>query len=60
MSTLGSLGGWVSPIVTGYVAARFRWTYALDLAAIITMFSGLAWFFIDADRPILSSEQLTL
>jgi dipeptide/tripeptide permease len=58
MSTLGSLGGWVSPIVTGYVAARFGWTYALDLAAGITLLSGIAWFFINADEPILSGELL--
>ncbi len=55
MSTLGSLGGWVSPVLTGYVAARFGWTYALDLAAGITLVSGLAWFFIDAEQSILSS-----
>jgi len=58
MSTFGSLGGWVSPVLTGHVAAKFGWTYALDLAAVITIISGLAWFFIDADRPILSNESL--
>jgi ACS family glucarate transporter-like MFS transporter len=58
MSTFGSLGGWISPVLTGYVAAKLGWTYALDLAAAITMISGLAWFFIDADRNILSSESL--
>jgi ACS family glucarate transporter-like MFS transporter len=58
MSTFGSLGGWISPVLTGYVAAKLGWTYALDLAAAITIISGLAWFFIDADRPILSNESL--
>jgi ACS family glucarate transporter-like MFS transporter len=58
MSTFGSLGGWISPVLTGYVAAKLGWTYALDLAAAITIISGLAWFFIDADRHILSSESL--
>ena len=56
MSTFGSLGGWVSPVLTGYVAAKLGWTYALDLAAAITIASGLAWFFVDADRPILPAE----
>jgi ACS family glucarate transporter-like MFS transporter len=56
MSTFGSLGGWVSPVLTGYVAARVGWTYALNLAAAITIASGLAWFFVDADRPILPAE----
>ncbi len=56
MSTFGSLGGWISPVLTGYVAARLGWTYALNLAAAITVLSGLAWFFIDADTPILPNE----
>jgi ACS family glucarate transporter-like MFS transporter len=56
MSTFGSLGGWLSPVLTGYVAARFGWTHALNLAATITIISGMAWFFIDADRPIMSPE----
>jgi ACS family glucarate transporter-like MFS transporter len=59
MSTFGSLGGWISPVLTGYVAAKLGWTYALDLAALITVSSGFAWFFIDADRPILPAESLT-
>ncbi|MEQ1473166.1 MAG: MFS transporter [Candidatus Acidiferrum sp.] len=56
MSTFGSLGGWISPVLTGYVAAQLGWTYALNLAAAITVLSGLAWFFIDADRPILPND----
>jgi MFS transporter, ACS family, glucarate transporter len=56
MSTFGSLGGWLSPVLTGYVAARFGWTHALDLAATITLISGMAWFFIDAERPIMAPE----
>lgn len=59
MSTFGSLGGWLSPVLTGYVAAKLGWTYALDLAAAITVLSGLAWFFIDAERSILPVESLT-
>ncbi len=59
MSTFGSLGGWISPVLTGYVAAKLGWNYALDLAAAITVLSGLAWFFIDSDRPILSTESFT-
>jgi MFS family permease len=58
MSTFGSLGGWISPVLTGYLAAKLGWTYALDLAAAITIISGLAWFFVDADKPILSNESL--
>jgi ACS family glucarate transporter-like MFS transporter len=58
MSTFGSLGGWVSPVLTGYVAAKFGWSAALNLAAVITIVSGLAWFFVDADRPITANEPL--
>lgn len=58
MSTFGSLGGWVSPVLTGYVAAKFGWTAALNLAAAITTLSGLAWFFIDADQPITPADSL--
>jgi len=48
MNTCGSLGGWISPIVTGYIAASFGWTRALDVAALITVVSGLLWFLVDA------------
>jgi ACS family glucarate transporter-like MFS transporter len=58
MSTFGSLGGWVSPVLTGYVAAKFGWTAALNLAAAITIVSGLAWFFVDAEQTITSAETL--
>jgi dipeptide/tripeptide permease len=48
MNTCGSLGGWISPIVTGYIAASFGWTRALDVAALVTLVSGLLWFLVDA------------
>jgi hypothetical protein len=40
------------------VAAKFGWVPALNLAAAITIVSGLAWFFVDADRPITADEPL--
>jgi len=52
MATFGSLGGAASPVVTALIATRFGWSYALDFAALVTLISGLAWFFIDADRII--------
>lgn len=52
MTTLGSLGGWVSPIVTAFIASRFGWSYALDFAGLITLMSGFAWFLIRADQQI--------
>jgi ACS family glucarate transporter-like MFS transporter len=52
MATFGSLGGAASPVVTAFIATRLGWSYALDFAALVTVVSGLAWFFIDAGRAI--------
>jgi ACS family glucarate transporter-like MFS transporter len=52
MATFGSLGGAASPVVTAFIATRFGWSYALDFGALVTLISGLAWFFIDASRAI--------
>jgi len=48
MATFGSLGGAASPVVTVFIADKLGWSYALDFAALVTVISGLAWFFIDA------------
>jgi MFS family permease len=50
MTTFGSLGGWLSPVVTGAIAARFGWSWGLDFAALVTVISGLAWFLVDAEK----------
>jgi len=52
MATFGSLGGAASPVATAFIATRLGWSYALDFAALVTVVSGLAWFFIDAGRAI--------
>jgi len=52
MATFGSLGGAASPVVTVFIATKFGWSYALDFAALVTVVSGLAWFFIDAGSSI--------
>ncbi len=52
MTTFGSLGGWLSPIVTAAIATRFGWSYGLDFAAFVTLISGLAWFLIDANQRL--------
>jgi MFS transporter, ACS family, glucarate transporter len=52
MATFGSLGGAASPVVTALIATKLGWSYALDFAALVTVVSGLAWFFIDAGRTI--------
>ena len=50
ITTFGSLRGWLSPVVTGAIAARFGWIYGLDFAALVTAVSGLAWFLVDAGK----------
>ncbi|HET6143520.1 MAG TPA: MFS transporter [Candidatus Acidoferrales bacterium] len=52
MATFGSLGGAASPVVTAFIATKFGWTQALDFAALVTLVSGAAWFFIDASKLI--------
>jgi ACS family glucarate transporter-like MFS transporter len=52
MATFGSLGGAASPVVTAMIATKLGWSAALNFAAVITVISGVAWFFIDADRMI--------
>jgi len=58
MNTFGNLGGWLSPIVTAYVAAKFGWTIALSLAAIVTVGSGLCWFGVDTRNSVVASSSL--
>lgn len=50
MNTFGNLGGWLSPIVTAYVAQRYGWNRALDCAAAVSILSGLLFQFVQADR----------
>jgi MFS transporter, ACS family, glucarate transporter len=52
MATFGSLGGAASPVVTVLIATKFGWSRALDFAALVTLASGAAWFFIDAGGSI--------
>jgi ACS family glucarate transporter-like MFS transporter len=57
MNTCGNFGGWLSPIVTAYVAAKFGWTFALSLAAVVTVGSGLCWLGVDTNNSVVASEQ---
>jgi ACS family glucarate transporter-like MFS transporter len=52
MNTLGSVGGAISSTVTAYIATQYNWTRALDLAAAVTVASGLLWFFVDAGKSL--------
>ena len=52
MNTFGNLGGWLSPIITAYIATKFGWNKAIDLAATVTLGSGLLFSFVRADLPL--------
>jgi len=52
MNTFGSIGGAFSSTITAYMAVHYGWSHALDLAAVITVFSGLIFTFVNADRSI--------
>jgi MFS transporter, ACS family, glucarate transporter len=52
MNTLGSIGGAISSTVTAYVAVHYNWSHSLDLAALITICSGLLFSFVNAGRSI--------
>jgi ACS family glucarate transporter-like MFS transporter len=52
MTTFGSLGGWISPVLTAKIASSFGWAHALDFAALVTAIGGLVWFFIDVSQSV--------
>lgn len=52
MNTFGNLGGWLSPIITSQVAARFGWRAALTVAALVTVASGLCWLMVDSTKTV--------
>jgi len=52
MNMFGNLGGWLSPIITAYVATRFGWEAALDLAAIVTIVGAVSFSLVTAGRSL--------
>ncbi|MGH9356363.1 MAG: MFS transporter [Terriglobia bacterium] len=52
MNTCGSLGGWLAPVVTAFVATHWGWTAAVDFAALVTAVSGLLWLIVDPNQSI--------
>lgn len=52
MNTFGSFGGWLAPIVTAFVATRWGWPRAIDVAALVTAMSGLLWIFANLRKGI--------
>ncbi|MGI9075515.1 MAG: MFS transporter [Bryobacteraceae bacterium] len=63
MTTFGSLGGWLSPVLTAVLVTKFGWLTALDFAALLTIVSGVAWLLVEPDRRIemaLSNEKSSI
>lgn len=52
MNTFGNLGGWLSPIVTAYIATKISWSSALDFASLVSIASGLFFLLVKADRTL--------
>jgi ACS family glucarate transporter-like MFS transporter len=52
MNTFGNFGGWLSPIVSAYVATRFGWNRALDCAAVVSMASAFFFLLVRADEKV--------
>lgn len=52
MNTFGNLGGWLSPILTAYIATHFSWNRALDCASVVSILSGFLFLLVKADRSL--------
>jgi MFS transporter, ACS family, glucarate transporter len=57
MNTLGNLGGWLSPIVSAYLATHYSWKVALDCAALVTIASALFFLLVRADQKLDQTEE---
>ncbi len=52
MNMFGQFGGWLSPILTAYLATRFGWTHALGFAAVVTLGSAGFYMLVDAGKVV--------
>ncbi len=52
MNTFGNLGGWLSPIVSAYLATTLGWNAALICAGIVSIASAGFFMLVQADRRI--------
>jgi ACS family hexuronate transporter-like MFS transporter len=52
MNTVGHIGGAISSTVTAAIAVHQGWSRALDIAALITLCSGLLFLAVNASRSI--------
>jgi MFS transporter, ACS family, glucarate transporter len=52
MNTCANSAGGIAPILTGYIAATFGWTRALDFGALMSFMAGVVWLFVDASNSV--------
>ena len=56
MNTVGNIGGAISSTVTAAIAVHRGWSHALDVAAVITLGSGLLFLAVNASRSIEAKQ----
>jgi MFS transporter, ACS family, glucarate transporter len=52
MNTFGNFGGWLSPIVTAWLATHWGWNRAFDCAAAVSFASALFFSLVDASHSL--------
>jgi MFS family permease len=53
MNMMGNFGGFVSPIVLGYIVGRTGdWNLTFYVTAALYIFGGICWWFIDPITPL--------
>lgn len=56
LNTGGNLGGFLAPILTPFLAARFGWSWALYGASAIVVGGAALWLFIDVTETVPGSQ----
>jgi MFS transporter, ACS family, glucarate transporter len=59
MNTCGNIGGWLSPIVSAYLATHYGWNLALRAVAGVSIVSALCFLFVRADQKLDARERET-
>ncbi len=54
MNTTAQAAGAVAPVLTPMLAQKLGWIHSLDFAALLLLLTGLLWFGINPDKPVVS------
>src|SRR5437763_7361472 len=60
MNMGAQIGGWVTALLTPFIASRFGWTASFLVAAALCLFGAVAWMIVDPERAIQTSEPAAL